>query len=436
MKNKKIKIKTEMKTMNQNKKNTNIYKNFIIFSIALTIAIFVVPVVNASLVLDRIQFDPAIITAGDEVDIIIYYHDDATSENDNKIGNPDYSFKTWIEPDDTVSEDHILILDAEGDNLYGTVYSGQQYNKKFRVKILSNAPSGSYEMKLLGQWYKEGVPFGSIMSVKFEMNVKKEGIILNIASLETVPSEIRPGDNYVKILTRIENVGSKDAKAIELDVTTPTGITASYSNNNRVWIGRLNAGESKEFTTFIDVEENITPGLYYVKYDYTYSDLDDNKYTKDQLIPLRIKESPYLEIVDVKGEGAAGTKTKLYVTVKNTGTESAELVDVRIMKQSVQPFAVDVRSDYIGELAPGEEGTAVFEINILSEAAVKEHDLKVLIRAKGDSDEGDDNIYTFIRNASINVTPAKNTKLTYAIGIVVVALIAVVAYNITKKRKR
>jgi len=422
--------------MNQKKQKTNTHKNIILFSIALTIALFAIPLVSASLVLDRIQFDPAIITAGDEVDIIIYYHDDSSSDNDNKIGNPEYNFKTWIMPDDTVSEDHILILDAQGDDLYGTVYSGQQYNKKFRVKILSNAPSGTYEMKLLGQWYKGDTPFGSIMSIKFNMDVKKEGIILNIASLETIPSEIRPGDNYVKIVTRIENVGSKDAKAIELDVTTPSGITASYSNDNRAWIGRLNAGESKEFTTFIDVEENTTPGLYYVKYDYAYSDLDDNKYTKDQLIPLRIKESPYLEVIDVKGEGAAGTKTKLYVTVKNTGTESAELVDVRIMKQSVQPFAVDVRSDYIGELAPGEEGVAVFEINILSEAAVKEHDLKVLIRAKGDTDEGDDNIYTFSRNATINVTPAKNTKLIYAIAIVVVALIALVAYNMMKKKRK
>ncbi|MGV8150356.1 MAG: COG1361 S-layer family protein [Candidatus Woesearchaeota archaeon] len=422
--------------MNQTKNKQKTNKNITLFSIVLTLALFAMPIVSASLVLDRIQFDPAIITAGDEVDIIIQYHDDSNSENDNKIGNSEYNFRTWIKQDDTVSEDYVLILDSDGDNLYGTVYAGEQYNKKFRIKVLSNAPSGTYEMKLLGQWYKEEIPFGTMMSVKFNIDVKKEGIILNIASLETVPNEIRPGDNYAKIVTRIENVGSKDAKAIELDVTTPTGITASYSNDNRVWIGRLNAGESKEFNTFIDVEENTTPGLYYVKYDYEYSDLDDNKYTKDQLIPLRIKESPYLEVVDVKGEGAAGTKTKLYVTVKNTGTESAELVDVRIMKQSVQPFSVDVRSDYIGELAPGEEGVAVFDINILSEAAVKEHDLKILIRAKGDTDEGDDNIYTFSRNATINVTPAKNTKLIYAIAIVVVALIAAVIYAMTKKRKR
>lgn len=411
------------------------YKNIIALSTVMALALLATPLVSASLVLDRIQYDPAIITAGDEVDIIIYYHDDATSENDNKIGNPEYNFRTWIEPDDTVSEKYVLILDAEGDDLYGTVYSGQQYNKKFRIKVLPNAPTGTYEMKLYGQWYKRDMPFGAIMSVRFNMDVKKEGIILNIASLETVPSEIRPGDNYVKIITRIENVGSKDSKAIELDVTTPSGITASYSNDNRVWIGRLNAGESKEFTTFIDVEENTTPGLYYIKYNYKYSDLDDNKYTKDQLIPLRIKESPYLEVIDVKGEGAAGTKTKLYVTVKNTGTESAELVDVRIMKQSVQPFAVDVRSDYIGELAPGEEAIAVFEIAILSEAEPKEHDLKLLIRAKGDTDEGDDNIYIFSRNAKINVTPAKNTQLIYAIIIVFVAGIAIVAYNMRRKKK-
>ena len=81
-------------TKKQENKNTQKIKNIIVFSMAIIIASLIVPVVSATLVLDRIQYDPAIITAGDEVDIIIYYHEDSTTDNDNKIGNPEYNFKT------------------------------------------------------------------------------------------------------------------------------------------------------------------------------------------------------------------------------------------------------------------------------------------------------------------------------------------------------
>ena len=36
------------------------------------------------------------------------------------------------------------------------------------------------------------------------MNVKKEGIILDITTIETIPSEVRPGDDFVKIVGFIE----------------------------------------------------------------------------------------------------------------------------------------------------------------------------------------------------------------------------------------
>jgi hypothetical protein len=321
--------------------------------------------------------------------------------------------------------------------LHGRIFAGEHYNKVFRVKVKHNAPAGNYQFKLIGQWYKEGVPTDDYRSVKFFMPVKKEGIILDIATLKTEPAEVRPGDNYVKVVSTVENVGQKDAKSVQVELSLPEGLSASYTDANRIWVGRINAGESKEVTFFMDVHEEADAKEHKVKFEMDYMDLDDNKATKTRTIPFLVKERPYLIVTKTEGSGLAGESSKLIVTVKNTGTESAESVDVRILKQNSQPFSLDVRSDYIGELEPGEEGTAVFEIQVNRDAQLKKHDFKLMIRSKGDSDEGDDNIYTYNRRTQFEVTgKAPNRLLTVGIVGTILVLVAFIGNTFYKKRKR
>lgn len=409
--------------------------NKILLAIALVIGFLLAPTVaSAALQLDSVTFDPAIITAGDDVDIVVQYHDEATGLDDDMINNPDYSFKVLLEADDTLTKEYVQFQDAEGDDVSARVFAGGYYNKIFRIKVFPNAPAGRYQFKLSGQWYYNDEPVDAVRYLRFTMNVKKQGIILNAASLETVPAEVRPGDNYVKILANIENAGEKDAKSVELTLDLPAGLTASYSDNNRVWVGLVKAGETKQATFFVDVDDDAKNQIYQVKYNFNYMDLDNNKYEESQIIPFLVKPRPYLEVVNFSGSGKAGDTSKLYVTVKNTGTESAEAVDVRVLKQNSQPFGFDVRSDYIGELEPGEEGLAVFDISVNSDAEIKTHDFKLLIRSKGDSDEGDDNIYTYNRRAAFEVTGTKpNHLLTTGVILLVLVLIIVV---VTMRRKK
>lgn len=359
---------------------------------------------SAALQMDYIQFDPTIIAAGDEVDIIAQYTDDSFSTDDNKFGNPDYKYLVKLESDDTLTEEYVIIQDDEGNELASSVYSGATYKKLFRVKVLASAPAGNYEFKLSGQWYFKGSPLEGQEFLRFKMPVKKEGIILDVSNIITLPGEVRPGDDYVKITTNLENVGEKDAKSVRLYLDLPEGISSSYTNNNQVWAGRVNAGGSNFLELYVDVDEDLVPGLYEIKGNLEYMDLDNNAYKKTVNIPFLVKSRPNIEVTGWKGETLVGKSGKLYVRVENTGSETAEAVDVRIIKQNSQPFNIGVRSDYIGELEPGEEGVAVFDIQATSDAEIKEYDLKLLIRAKGDSDEGDDNIYTFNRRTKFSVS--------------------------------
>lgn len=408
---------------NDKQKNKEL-KKLLLLLVSMTVLLmaFMPYKVTALLQLDNVQFDPAIITAGDQVDIVIQYHDELLATDKFRIGDTDYKFKISLQADDDLTKNHVLIIDSQGDDYQGSILSGGVYNKKFRVKVNTDAPAADYEFKLVGQWYYKGEPTSTIEQSKFTMPVKKEGIILGVANSITIPSEVRPGSNYVQIKTNVENSGNKDSKAIELTLNLPQGFRSTYSDNNRVWLGTLSAGESKEVVLTINVDQTVEAGLYDFKYNLNYRDSEDNSYTKDLSIPFLVRERPYLEISNYEGSGLAGGTGELRVYVKNTGDEDAESVDVRIIKESSQPFDFDVRSQYIGDLKSGEEGLAIFDVKALSEAEIKDHSFKIVIRSKGDSDLDDNNVYTYTRRAKYEIT-GETPNYFLMVGVAALALL-------------
>src|SRR3989338_4970071 len=374
----------------------------------------------AAVEFDSVSFDPAVIAAGDEVDITINFHDEAFYDTLAQYTGTE--LKVYLEQADTISEKYLLITDATGSPNVGHLFAQGVWRKTFRVKVSNDAPPAKYKLRVKFQYYIDNKPLDVAKVHDFFIDVKKEGVILGIANIVTVPSVVRPGDNYVELDTYIENSGNKNAKSVEAILNLPEKLKHSYTNNNRLWIGKLAANESKKATFFINIEDDAKPTKYNLDLEFNYMDLDDNKYTKKVTIPFLVKEKPIIDVVDVKGNGKAGSTINLEVYLKNIGTEDAEAVDARLITQSSQPFSFDSRSNYIGELKVGETAKAIFKVKIDKDAEFKEHFLKMLIRAKGDSDKGDENIYTLNRRAVIKVEGKAPNRL-IGVGIIAVAIV-------------
>mgnify|MGYP001166150933 CR=1 FL=1 len=387
----------------------------------------------SSLDLRNVQFDPAIVGAGDEVDIVVEYSSSGF-EGSKYIGDSDYTFGVKLLSDDDLTRKYVEVLDTFGDDLKGSVLDGILYNKVFKVKVKPDAPKGSYEFKLVGSWYKNGIATGADISEKIIMDVKREGIILDVSNILTTPTQVRPGDKFVEVNTNFENVGFKTAKSVKIELFIDSEfIDASYSNNNRVWIGKLAQDETKTVSFNLNLDDYTPYGIYDLVYKISYLDEDDNSYSKEISVPFFVKPRGFLEIESVTGSGLAGESSRLEIVVKNTGSQSAEAVDVRVLVEGSQPFEFDVRNSYVGELEAGESGKAIFNFDILSKADVKEHDFKLVIRSKGDSDEGDENIYTYSRNAKFDVVGVATNKFVWVGSAGLVLLLVVLVFRGRKK---
>lgn len=391
---------------------------------------------SAELRMDSINFDPAIIASGDEVDIVVQFHHEGNLDTETHIGDPDYRFAVSLIPENTLAKEHILITDGEGRDLQGIINRGEYYNKRFTVKVADNAPAGTYEFKIAGQWTKNGQPIGSEQYLRFDMPVKREGIALSVANVVSMPEKVRSGDKEVLLTTSIANTGEKAAKNVRISLTYPEGITSSYTNNNDLYIGTLDPMQSKEVQLYIDTDRFISEGVYPINYTMSYQDLESNSYTTSGSFPFVIKKKPDIVVTSSDGTGLAGEEITLRIVVENRGEETADAVDIRILKQSSQPFEMDVRSDYIGRLEPGETGTAVFTMQAKDDAELKEHKFTVLIRAKGDATEGDDNIYTFTDAVTVDLTGERENRWPLYAGVFAIGVIGLGAGTaVVRKRK-
>jgi hypothetical protein len=68
------------------------------------------------------------------------------------------------------------------------------------------------------------------------------------------------------------------------------------------------------------------------------------------------------------------------------------------------PFDFDVKSDYVGNLKPNEEWTAVLKFDVDKDALPKAYQQGIEIRCTGDRDLGDYNVYLFDKMIPIGVS--------------------------------
>lgn len=389
------------------------------FKIGLTLSILVLAVGQAYSApeLQDVSFDPGVIAAGDRVDITASIHYDIY-DGDEEEKNIDVA----LSPDNRLAEEYVTFEDDYSDSIF--IYPGGGWNQQFQVKVHGDAPSGDYRFTV--DITESNRNSNVTYEEEFVMPVEKEGVDLTADVVQTSPDNPRTGDNDVRMDLRVSNTGSKDIEEVEIIPEFPEGISSSDSMTEKLFIDRIGESSSSNQELKLDIADELRPGVYRINLSTSYEDTDSNSYTEEMSIPLRVEGRPDLELANASMEMKAGSTSDLELTVVNTGSQDAETVSARVIAQSSQPFSLADRSDYIGEIKPGEKGKAVLSISSDRSASLKKHQLKIEMRANGDSDEGDNSVYTFTGNASVDLEERSQASLIY-IGVAAAGLVLLLA---------
>ncbi len=283
------------------------------------------------------------------------------------------------------------------------------------VHVKEEATNGVYSIPVTCSWRE--YYFNSTLSryVATEITGQQLGIsfnvigkgVINIGDVSTDPTDIRPGDEDVEIRVDIENSGEAAAKDVEAKLLCNDKFKPSWSGTDRSYMGRLNSGDSKEAIFHIDIAEGIEANTYGIPLRIRYKDTKGEEYEVMREINILVEPKPEFEVVSFRTEPAdisAGDYVTLYVRIKNVGSEEAESISVRSTGEAEVPFDFDVKSDYVGNLKPDAEWTAVLRFDVDTDASLKTYQQGLEIRCIGDRELGDYNVYLFDMMIPISVS--------------------------------
>lgn len=313
----------------------------------------------------------------------------------------------------------------------------QEVTLEFHIKANDRLENGVYPLRIGIEYLS--TPDDKKMSDERLIGINvlgKEELI--ISKVSTSPSRVLAGTNNVEVSLEVENIGSGTARYILLKPKPKDPFELSETSEQVINLGTLRQGDSAKAVFRINVKDGIKGGTYEIPVEITYKDSLGETKSITLTVPIIVNDKPKIVVESVRFDKTPmqGGDVKVYVKVKNVGGERAEDVIIEGVVKASQPFTLTKRTDYIGTLDPGKSGEGVIELSINRDAIPKEYTIQVRIRAVGDKESGDDNVYIF--EDSIKVPVEENTKQSSTLkGLgVIVGILVVVAIVVTYMKRR
>jgi hypothetical protein len=244
------------------------------------------------------------------------------------------------------------------------------------------------------------------------------------------------------------------AKDIEATLQSETKYIEVESTGNFQNVEELETGHTAPLSYTIKVDGNIPAGNYELLLPVTYQyqsnvrtvtadainlgitgvDYAREYKTKTETlkIPISIKNEPKFEVTNVSGSLIQGESKVVNVTYKNTRETVAKDAFARIIVMS--PLSTEKSTVRLGDIGPGEEKTASFEIKADQDSTVKKYGVNSEIKYLDD-----DKNTKFSESMKVDL-PLEATEEKFSVtGIAILLIIVIALYqivNVHRKRNR
>ncbi len=376
------------------------------------------PIASAAIQIDGITTNPPVLSAGDSIDIIVEY---STGMLNDRYANPSYRFNLELIAGDEQTRNHVRITDPQGQDRFATLPAGTTRTKVFRIHIDEQAPVGEYAFELQQRWTRNGVLLEEYARERFFLPVRNAAIHLNVAEIQSTPQRVLPGTRETTITVTLANSGVREAHNARIEVTLPEGMQPSHAQGANAFVGTIPAQGLAHAEFSIDVHQDVAEGSLPVALRIVYEDSNQRQYETRIQRTIHVSSKPRLVLEQETNTLTTARTGSVSMHITNEGSVAAEAIEVRLLPESNQPINLQTRSAYIGLLGPGETRTVQLEVGAQRNAQAGEYSIPVLIRAKGDSNEQDNTIYTYRTHTIIHIEENANTQYT-TIGILLLVL--------------
>jgi len=346
--------------------------------------------------------------------------DNTASQNLSNITiNLDVDSPFYIEGNDELEIDSLAI--------------GKSKTFSFNIGVKSSASSGFETLNI--DWETENPKDSG--SESFSIKVKAMETTLVVESVESLPSEIAPGEE-AKVKIRLKNEASillRDIK-VKLNLNNAELPFAPIGTVTEKNIDTLNADTSKELEFKIITLADAPSKIYKIPLEITYFDEFGEKYSKTDLISLIIGSKPLLDLNVEKSNLIKARKGTVRIEIVNRGLTDAKFLKVTLISEN---FELLSPSDvYVGDVDSDDIENVEFDLRTNQQGFIN-LPLQVTYR------DTNNKLYTEVYNVPVKVytlaeaRQAGLIKINYTLFVIITLTIVIIFYFIfrnTFRRKR
>ncbi|MBN2734685.1 MAG: S-layer protein [Methanomicrobiaceae archaeon] len=276
--------------------------------------------------------------------------------------------------------------------MIGDVDAGDSVTAAFKIKVDKYAEPGNYDLittltykylsnaDQIGQdslkYYYKDMELPLTLKIKIKPDLQIE--VLNI-----VPDSMNVGaEGYITM--DVKNVGYEIGENSVIKLTKAEG-SAVVPTDSSVYVGEFAPGDIKTVTFKAAVSSDGEAKNYPVLVSVEYKDSDGVSASSDsETVGVDVGGKVDFKIVSEPAELNPGQKGHITIVYKNTGATTAYNAQARI--SAVDPFTSNDDTAYLGDIAPGETATGIYEVSVDSDATIKTFAIDTEIRYRDSLD--------------------------------------------------
>jgi hypothetical protein len=334
-----------------------------------------------------------------------------------------------------------VVVKSDPQNI-GDLMSQAKATVNIRTTITTDATDGEYQLPLSIRYTylaSSDQPASDTLQSNYQQVNETIPItirikpLVKIEVLEAVPENLSVGtEGYLNL--KLRNVGFEDGKKATVRIIR-SGTSPVIPTDSSVYIGDFPRNGTVACRYKVAISDNAEKQTYPVDIAVTYENGEGDIVTSapDTVgVPVEGKNS--FKVVSDLITLSPGSENSVAVKYQNTGGTVAYHAEARL--SAVDPFSSADNNAYLGDLNPGDTGTAHFRLSTDSGAAAKNYTLDTEVRYRDalDNSQVSD---TFKVNISL-APPAQYTGFTGFIlpGIAIAALVIGAGYYLLVIRKK
>jgi len=363
-----------------------------------------------------------------------------------------FTYPTTLTPSDMPSTAKLMVVTlgagsapvivTSDPQMAGDLKGGSNVVVNFHVRVLRDAPSGTYNLPLnITYTYLFAAEQYGLDSLHYIYKQTEADLTLPvhirpkiIPEVSSVHAESVYAGSEGYLTLDILNAGNEEGKnAVVRLVKSGTSPVTPVSGS--IYIGDFPPRSVEQLRYKVAAVRDAAAGTYPVDIVVDYTNSEGNTVSSDPLtIGVPVGGKITFEVVTPPAPVNPGAKEMLEVAYRNSGLSAVSGAQARLY--TVDPFTSGDDLSYLGDMEPGETKTARFEVTIDREATVKEYGFDTEIRYRDTL--GNDQVSDRIKVPVEVVRPSGimavlgNPFVLILIGIVVIVGIYLV---VTRRRK-